>query len=104
MRQSGEVVRPFFVRRPVLDPRHLVGCAELAPAHAVVPVENQRRMGEALPDSLFLRGTVVRRIGPGIFVVEPHTPAPAKDAIVVLHQRGERGPRRLIESLHGVRG
>jgi len=36
--------------------------------------------------------------------VEPHAPAPAKDAIVVLHQRGERGPRRLVESLHGVRG
>src|SRR6185437_3416783 len=77
---------------------------ELAPAHAVVPVENQRRMGVALSDSLFLRGTVVRRVGPGVFGVEPHAPAPAKDAIVALHQRGERGPRRLVESLHGVRG
>jgi len=36
--------------------------------------------------------------------VEAHAPAPAKDAVVALHQRGERGPRRLIESLHGVRG
>src|ERR1700759_3482183 len=61
-------------------------------------------MGVALSDSLFLRGTVVRRVGSRVFGVEPHAPAPAKDAIVVLHQRGERGPRRLVESLHGVRG
>ena len=61
-------------------------------------------MGVALSDSLFLRGTVVRRVGSRVFGVEPHAPAPAKDAIVALHQRGERGPRRLVESLHGVRG
>jgi len=30
-------------------------------------------------------------------------PAATEDAVVALDQRGERGPRRLIESLHGVR-
>jgi Protein of unknown function (DUF1214) len=60
-------------------------------------------MGLSLPDSLLLRGTVARRAGTGIFGMEPHAPAPAKDALVALHQRGERGPRRLVESHHGVR-
>src|SRR5580693_867904 len=92
----------FFVRRPVLDPGHLAGCAGLAPAHAIVPVEDECGVGLALPDSLLFRGTVVRRV-PRIFEVERHAPAPAKDAYIVLHLRGERGPRRLIDSLHGVR-
>ena len=35
-------------------------------------------MGVALPDSLSLRGTVVRRIGPGAFGVEPLHQHPPK--------------------------
>ena len=38
-------------------------------------------------------------------VVEPVLPAPGdRAAIVAPHQRCERGPRRLVESHHGVRG
>jgi hypothetical protein len=44
------------------------------------------------------RGSLADPLG-----VEPHAPAAAKDAVVALHQRGEGGPRRLIESLDGVR-
>ena len=64
-------------------------------------------MGFTLSDSLFLRSTFLRHtllhhVGPRLFGVEAHAPAAAKDTVVALHQRGERGPRRLIESLYGV--
>src|SRR5580658_8959927 len=97
----------LFVRRPALDPRHLVGRAELAPADAVLPFEDKRSVGPALADPLFLRGTFLRYAflphgGPRLIGVEPHAPAAAENTVVPLHQRGERGPGRLIERLHGV--
>ena len=36
--QSGQVVQALVVRRAALDPGHLAGRAELAQAHAVVPI------------------------------------------------------------------
>src|SRR5262249_54154519 len=92
----------FVVRRAVLDPRHLAGGAELAPAHAVVPVVHQGGMRPALPHPALLGAAVVLWVGSGIVVMEAHAPAAAKDTVVALHQRGERGPRRLIEGPHGV--
>ena len=63
----------------------------------------QRGTRAAFPDPALLPGTVVRRVRPRHPGVEAHAPAAAKDAVVPLHQRGERRPRRLIESPHGVR-
>jgi len=83
--------------------------ATAAPAKsvAVLPFENERGVGFAFSDPLFLRSTFLRitfllHVGPRLFGVEGHAPAAAKDTVVALHQRGERGPRRLIESLYGV--
>jgi SAM-dependent methyltransferase len=98
----------FFVRGQALDPGHFLGCAELAPADAVLPLENERGVGFALPDPLFLRSTFLRHtlphiVGPGLSGVEAHAPAAAEDAVVALNQRGKRGPGRFVKSLHGVR-
>src|SRR5215475_13684588 len=60
-------------------------------------------MRPAFSHPALLGGAVVLWVRSGIIVMEAHAPAAAKDAVVALHQRGERGPRRLIESLHGVR-
>src|SRR5215475_11816252 len=60
-------------------------------------------MRPAFSHPALLGGAVVLRVRSGVIVMEAHAPAAAKDAVVALHQRGERGPRRLIEGLHGVR-
>src|SRR5262249_28822664 len=86
-----------------LDPGHLAGGAELAPAHAVVAVVHQGGMRPAFPHPALLGGAVVLWVRPGVIVMEAHAPAAAKDAVVARHQRGERGPRRLVEGPHGVR-
>jgi len=93
----------FFVRRAALDPGHLVGRAELAPAHAVVAVVHEGGMRPAFSHPALLGGAVVLWVRSGVIVMEAHAPAAAKDAVVALHQRSERGPRRLIEGPHGVR-
>src|SRR6516164_27771 len=92
-----------FVRRAALDPRHLTGDTELAPAHAVVAVVHEGRMRPAFPHPALLGRAVVLWVRPGVIVVEAHAPAAAKDAVVALHQRGELGPRRLVEGPHDVR-
>src|SRR5262249_60814672 len=56
----------FFVRRAVLDPGHLTGGAELAPAHAVVPVVHEGGMRPAFPHPALLGRPVVLRVGTGI--------------------------------------
>src|SRR5215475_172476 len=61
-------------------------------------------MRPAFSHPALLGGAVVLWVRSGVIVMEAHAPAAAKDAVVALHQRGERGPRRLIESLHGVCG
>ena len=92
----------FLVRCPVLDPGHFAGCAELAPADAVLPVENERGVGFALSDSLFLRSTFLRHVGPRFFGVEAQAPAAAEDTVVALRQHSELGPGRLIQRFDGV--
>jgi hypothetical protein len=91
----------FLVGGAVLDPGHLVGRPELAPAHALFPVEHERRMGRSCPNpielSLAIQGCVSVVVG-----MEAHAPAAAKDAVVSLDQRGEHCPRRRIESPDGV--
>lgn len=81
------------------------GCPELAPANTAVPVENERRMGRSGPNTIELPFAVEgRRSSPADPLgMKPHAPATAKDAAVALHQRHERGLRRLIESLDGIR-
>src|SRR5215472_6566596 len=86
-----------------LDPRHLLGGAELAPAHAVVPLVHEGRMRPAISHPALLGRTVVAWVRSGIVVMEAHAPAATEDAVAALHQRSERRPRRLIESPHGVR-
>src|SRR6516164_9813630 len=93
----------FFVRRAVLDPGHLAGRAELAPPHAVVPVVYEGGVRPALSHPALLGRTVVLWVRSGVIVMEAHAPAAAEDAVVALHQRGERGPRRLIQGSDGVR-
>jgi hypothetical protein len=59
-------------------------------------------MRPAFPYPALLGGAVVLWVRAGIIVMEAHAPAAAEDAIVALHQRGERGPRHLVEGPHGV--
>src|SRR6516165_11474566 len=93
----------LFVGRTALYPGHLAGGAELAPAHTVVAVVHKGGMRPPFPHPALLGGSVVLWVRSGVIVMEAHAPAAAKDAVVALHQRGERGPGRLIESPHGVR-
>src|SRR6516165_2343702 len=93
----------LFVGRTALYPGHLAGGAELAPAHTVVAVVHKGGMRPPFPHPALLGGAVVLWVRSGVIVVEAHAPAAAKDAVVAFHQRGERGPGRLIESPHGVR-
>ena len=94
----------FLVGGAALDPGHLAGYAELTPADTVFAVEDKRRVGCSRPHPFELplavqlrRGLLADPLG-----VEAHAPAAAEHAVVALHQRGERVPRRLIEGLDRV--
>ena len=91
----------LLIRGPVLDPRHLVGRAELAPAQAVVPIEHEGRMRRARPHASQLPLTL-RRHRPFVVFVETHAPAAPEDPVIAFHQRGERRPGRLVQRLDGV--
>jgi hypothetical protein len=97
----GQCRQALLVRGAVLDPRHLVGRAELAPAQAVVAVEHESRVRRAFPYPSKL--TVAFRRGSASTVfVESHAPAAPEDPIIAFHQRGERRPGRLVQSFDGV--
>ena len=88
----------LLVRSPVLDPGHLVGRPELAPADAILPVEDERGMGRSCPNTSELPTAVHARRVLGVVGVEAHAPASAEDPVVALDQRSERWPCRLVES------
>ena len=96
----------FLVGGAALDPRQLPGRAELAPAQAVAAVEDERRMCRSRTHAGQLAVTVQLRRGvlADALGMESHAPAAAEDAVVVLHQRGERRPRRLVERSDTVGG
>src|ERR1700760_2797655 len=105
MRQSGEVVRPFSYAARFL----IRGTSSGAPNWHQPTQSSPSKTSAAWAWPSRIRCSFAARlcaasVRESSVEVEPHAPAPAKDAIVVLHQRGERGPRRLVESLHGVRG
>src|SRR5256885_10951290 len=86
----------LFVGAPVLDPRNLVGRTELAPADALVAVEDERRVRSPGHDAFVLAFTLRscrRRFGV-IIGVEAHAPAASEYAVVRLDERCERIPRR----------
>src|ERR1019366_2110311 len=87
-----------------LYPRYLSRRAELAPAQAVVAVEDERRVCRSRTQASQLAITVQLRCGADALGMESHAPAAAKDAVVVLHQRGERRPRRFVERSDTVGG
>jgi hypothetical protein len=90
----------LLVLGTALDPRQLARRSELAPAEAVVSVEDERGMGRALLHALELPLPVhCCRVLVGAFGMEPDAPAPAEHAVVRLDQRGERVPRTLVERL-----
>ncbi len=95
----------LLVGGAALDPRQLLGRAELAPAQAVLAVEDERRMGRSRADALQLPLAVESRRGllADAGRVEAHAPTAAEDAVVALHQGGEGIPRRLVERPDGVR-
>jgi len=72
----------------------------------VVAVMGQRRMCGSCADAVQLAlavegccdGTLV-----GLFGMETHAPAAAEDSVVVLHERCESLPRRLVKSFDHVR-
>ena len=99
------LVLTLRVGRAALDPRQLRGRAELAPAEAVVAIEDERRMCGAGKHTGELPVAVQRGRRPfaDALGMEAHAPAAAEDAVVALHQRGERRPGRLAESLDRVR-
>jgi len=102
----GKLVQLLLVLLAVLDARYLVGWPELAPADAVIAVEDQRRVRGPGPDAVeFLLPVRLRGVEVGgFFGVEAHAPAAAEDAAVGFHQRRERIPRRHVECLDGEVG
>ena len=88
-----------LIRGTVLDSRQFVWHTELAPADAVISVEHERCVRsprqDADPLSFLLRcGLIVSSV---VLGVKPHAPAATEDAVVALHELGERGPRRLVQ-------
>src|SRR4051794_26927806 len=83
-----EGAQPGLVGAPVLDPRQLLGRPELAPAHALGPIEHEGRMCAAFEDPSLLLGAVLRRRlrPPDALDVEAHAPAAAPHAVVALDQ------------------
>src|SRR5262249_61727545 len=96
--------KALLVGGPVLDLRHLVGSAELAPAHTVVAVEHQGRMRPACPHPCELAFPVQRRLGSTVVRMKAYAPATPENAVMRLDQCGERIPARLIESSNRVPG
>src|SRR5213593_1839042 len=98
VRQGREAL---LVGSPVLDLRHLVRRAELAPTHTVVAIEHKGRMRPACPHACELAFPVQRRVA-AFIRMKAHAPTTPEDAVVRLNQPGERIPARLIESLNRV--
>src|SRR6266542_268741 len=89
----------LLVGSPVLDLRHLVRRAELAPTHTVVAIEHKGRVCPACPHPCELAFPVQRRLA-AVIRMKAHAPTTPEDAVIRLNQPGERIPARLIESLH----
>src|SRR5580698_10544432 len=87
----GQVRQPGLISLEALDPRQLPGRTELAPADAVIALEDERRLRTPLGDQLrLLRAVHRRRYAPArTFGVEAHAPAAAPDAIVLFSQARE---------------
>ena len=99
VRQGCEAL---FVGGPVLDPRHLVRSAELAPTHTVVAIEHEGRMRPARSHPCELAFPVRRRIA-AVVPMKTHAPTTPEDAVIRLDQSSERIPARLIENPDRVR-
>src|SRR5262249_43013913 len=110
---ADEVARDSPVRRgrqallvggAALDPRHLAGCAELAPAGAVAGVEDERGVRGPGAYALELEMPALRRRQLLVVLgMEPQAPASAEDTVVSLDQGCERVPGRRVEGLDRVR-
>src|SRR5215217_6574985 len=98
VRQGREAL---LIGGPVLDLRHLVRRAELAPTHTVVAIEHQGRMRPACLHPCELAFPVQRRLA-AVIRMKAHAPATPEDAVIRLDQSGERIPARLVESLDRV--
>src|SRR5262249_28329800 len=92
-RQGREAL---LIGGPVLDLRHLVRHAELAPTHTVVAIEHKSRMRPACPHPCELAFPVERRLA-AVIRMKAHAPATPEDAVIRLNQSGERIPARRIE-------
>src|SRR3954453_16396596 len=95
VRQLGQAL---LVGGPALDPGHLVRRAELAPAEALVAVEDECgvRGAGTHPLQLPLAMEVCRGVLDASLGMEADAPAAAEDAAVPLDERRERWPRRLV--------
>ena len=95
----GQLVELLVVLLAVLDARYFVRRSELAPADALVAVEDERGMRSPGPHAVELLLSVrLRRVKMGSFFrVKSHAPAAAEDAAVGLDQRGEGVPGRWVE-------
>src|SRR5262249_11513022 len=95
----GRARATLLVLPAALDPRHLVRCAELAPADAVVAVEHEGGVRGALLHAFALPLAVQlgRRLLVGTFGVEADAPAAAEHTVVPFDERRERIPRALVQ-------
>src|SRR6266540_169270 len=98
VRQGREAL---LVGSPVLDLRHLVRRAELAPTHTVVAIEHKGRVRPACPHPRELAFPVQRRLA-AVIRMKAHAPTTPEDVVIRRNQPGERIPARLIESLNRV--
>src|SRR4029077_313493 len=102
IRQSGEVVRPFsyaarFLIRgtsPGAPNWHQPTQSSPSKTSAAWALPSRTRCSFA---ARFCATSVQDPLG-----WKPMAPAAAEDTVVALHQRGERGPGRLIQRLDGV--
>src|SRR4029079_16412063 len=89
---------------PVMDVRELVRGAVLTPGNRCVPVEDQRRVRDPLPDEALLPRAALLALGPALARMEPRAPAAAEShAVVLLGEAFECIPRRCVERLDRVR-
>ena len=91
----------LLVGSSVLDLRHLVRRAELAPTHTVVAIEHKGRVRPACLHPCELAFPVQRRLA-AVIRMKAHAPTTPEDAVIRLDQPRERIPARLIESLNRV--
>ena len=99
----GQLFQSLFVGLSAPYVRKFDRRAELAPAHRLLAVENERGVSPPFSHSLFFHFAVVlgRNFSPFWVEMEGDAPTSAEDSVMLLHETGEGWPSRGGEGLRG---